>query len=100
MIYRVRFSKSALKSWNKLGAPIREQFEKVLRRRAENPHVPAARLRGRPETYKIKLRDAGYRLVYEVLDDVLVIHVIGIGRRDDGYEEFIRIGRQSLDDAD
>ena len=73
MTCRVQFTQSAAKSWNKLGATVRDQFEKVLRRRAEEPHVLAARLRGRPDTYKIKLRDAGYRLVYEVLDDVLVI---------------------------
>jgi mRNA interferase RelE/StbE len=100
MSYRVQFAASALKSWNKLGATIRQQFEKVLLRRAENPHVPAARLRAKGNFYKIKLRDAGYRLVYEVHDDVLTIHVIGIGRRDEGYDEFLRIGRDSLDGLD
>jgi mRNA interferase RelE/StbE len=33
-------------------------------------------------TYKIKLRDMGYRLVYEVIDQRLVVLVIAIGRRD------------------
>ena len=33
-------------------------------------------------TYKIKLRDVGYRLVYEVIDRRLVVLVIAIGRRD------------------
>ncbi len=31
--------------------------------------------------YKIKLRKSGYRLVYEVVDDRLVILVIAIGKR-------------------
>jgi mRNA interferase RelE/StbE len=33
--------------------------------------------------YKIKLRDLGYRLVYEVFDSRLVVVVISVGRRDD-----------------
>ena len=33
-------------------------------------------------TYKIKLRDVGYRLVYEVIDRRLVVLIIAIGRRD------------------
>jgi mRNA interferase RelE/StbE len=32
--------------------------------------------------YKIKLRDAGYRLIYEVHDDFLIVLVVAIGRRD------------------
>jgi len=96
MSYRLKFTPDAIKSWNKLGATVRNQFEKVLSRRVENQHVPAAKLRGRPQTYKIKLRDAGYRLAYEVHDDVLTVLVIGIGRRDEGYEQFLTIGRQSL----
>lgn len=96
MSYRLIFTPDATRSWNKLGAPVRSQFEKVLRRRVENPHVPAAKLRARQQTYKIKLRGAGYRLVYEVHDEVLTVLVIGIGRRDEGYEQFLAIGRQSL----
>lgn len=33
-------------------------------------------------TYKIKLRDAEYRLVYEVIEQRLVIVVMAVGRRD------------------
>ena len=35
--------------------------------------------------YKIKLRAVGYRLVYEVIDDELVVIVIEVGRRDTIY---------------
>ncbi len=35
-----------------------------------------------PDCYKIKLRKEGYRLVYRVLDDVVIIEIIAIGRRD------------------
>ncbi|NDE25899.1 MAG: type II toxin-antitoxin system mRNA interferase toxin, RelE/StbE family, partial [Betaproteobacteria bacterium] len=33
-------------------------------------------------TYKIKLRDVGYRLVYEVIDQQLLVMVIAVGKRD------------------
>ena len=49
----------------------------------QTPHVPSAKLHGDlKNTYKIKLRDVGYRLVYEVVDQRLVIVVIAVGRRD------------------
>ena len=100
MTYRLIFSERARKSWNKLGANVREQFEKVLRRRVEAPHVPAARIISIPNGYKIKLRTAGYRLAYQVIDDRLIVFVIGVGRRDEGYEELLRGGPKSLSDLD
>ena len=73
----------ALKEWKKLDGSIKTQFLKTLTRRLQEPHVPSAKLRGALQnTYKIKLRDMGYRLVYEVIDQRLVVVVIAIGRRD------------------
>ncbi len=73
----------ALKEWKKLDGSIKTQFLKTLTRRLQEPHVPSAKLRGDLQnTYKIKLRDVGYRLVYEVIDQRLVVVVIAIGRRD------------------
>ena len=36
-----------------------------------------------PDCYKIKLRAAGYRLVYQVVDERVVVIVIAIGKRED-----------------
>jgi mRNA interferase RelE/StbE len=47
-----------------------------------HPHVPASRLHGLPDGYKIKLRASGFRLVYLVHDKVLVVTVIGVGKRE------------------
>ena len=82
MSYELEFLESALKEWKALNANTREQFRKKLTERCENPHVPSAKLRGSSDRYKIKLRSAGYRLVYTVEDDRLVVLVIAIGRRD------------------
>ena len=84
MSYSLEFVESALKEWRKLAPAIREQMKSKLRERLENPHVPAARLHGLPDCYKIKLRTVGYRLVYRVDDRVVVVTVIAVGKRDKG----------------
>jgi mRNA interferase RelE/StbE len=81
--FNLEFHELALKEWKKLDGSIKAQLHKVLSKRLQAPHVPSARLRGDLQnTYKIKLRDVGYRLVYEVIDRKLVVLVIAIGRRD------------------
>jgi len=82
MSYSLEFLDSALKEWRRLDSNTREQFAKKLRERCENPHIPSAKLHGAKDRYKIKLRDRGYRLVYEVEDDRLVVLVVAVGRRD------------------
>jgi mRNA interferase RelE/StbE len=82
MTYKLKFDKRALKEWEKLGHPVKAQFKKKLEERLENPRVPNAKLSGHADRYKIKLRSAGYRLVYQVFDDEIVVSVIAIGKRE------------------
>ncbi|HAU9350412.1 TPA: type II toxin-antitoxin system RelE/ParE family toxin [Escherichia coli] len=82
MTYELAFDRRALKEWQKLGHTIREQFKKKLSERLENPRVPAARLHGHADRYKIKLRSSGYRVVYQVIDEKVVLLVIAVGRRE------------------
>ncbi|MGK9054218.1 type II toxin-antitoxin system RelE/ParE family toxin [Neorhizobium sp. CSC1952] len=82
MSYELAFLDAALKEWRKLDPNIRDQFRKKLAERLENPRVPSAQLYGAKDRYKIKLRTAGYRLVYEVRDAQLIVLVIAVGRRD------------------
>ena len=82
MTYKLKFDKRALKEWEKLGHPVKAQFKKKLEERLENPRVPSAKLSGHADRYKIKLRSAGYRLVYQVFDDEIVVSVIAIGKRE------------------
>ena len=82
MSYKLKFLPSALKEWEKLGSVVRENFKKKLSKRLENPIVPADRLRGFTNNYKIKLRNSGYRLVYEVAEQEITIFVITVGKRD------------------
>ncbi len=82
MSYSLRFKKEALKEWRKLDANLRTQFKKKLEERLENPHDPASRLSGNKNRFKIKLRNAGYRLVYEVRNSELVVVIIAVGKRE------------------
>lgn len=81
MSYKLKFLPSALKEWNKIGSTIREQLKKKLKERLDDPIVPADRLTGFKNHYKIKLRSAGYRLVYEVDQGEISVIVITVGKR-------------------
>ena len=80
--YSLEFLPSALKEWKKLAGNIRAQFDKKLRQRLDHPRLASAKLRDLPDCYKIKLKATGYRLVYRVYDDRIVVQVIAVGRRE------------------
>jgi mRNA interferase RelE/StbE len=82
MSYNLEFKESALKEWGKLDRPIREQFKMKLSKRIENPKVEADKVRGLFNTYKIKLRAVGLRLVYVVDDETNTLTVYAVGKRD------------------
>lgn len=82
MTYELDFRKQALKEWSKLAPDIREQFKKRLAERLENPRIESARLHGMKDAYKIKLRSSGFRLVYVVRDEEIVVCVVAVGKRD------------------
>jgi mRNA interferase RelE/StbE len=88
MSYELAFLDAALKEWRKLDNQTREQFKAKIEERLLNPKIPSARLHGAKERYKIKLRNAGYRLVYEVRDQQLVVLVAAVGKRErnEGYK--------------
>jgi mRNA interferase RelE/StbE len=82
MTFRLVFKQDAKKEWDKLDPTIKSQFKKKLVERLENPHADSARLNGMKDCYKIKLRSAGYRLVYQVRDSEILISVVAVGKRD------------------
>ncbi|KJO24748.1 type II toxin-antitoxin system RelE family toxin, partial [Enterobacter roggenkampii] len=44
------------------------------------------------DCYKIKLRSSGYRLVYQVIDEKVVVFVISVGKRErsEVYSEAVK----------
>lgn len=47
-----------------------------------NPKIRSASVHGAKQRYKSKLRDAGYRLVYEFRDQELLVLVVAVGKRE------------------
>jgi len=82
MTYAIRFHAKAWKEWNKIQPDLRLRLLDKLEERRAQPRIPAAAVRGLKDGYKIKLRDAGLRLVYRVEDQIVTITVIAVGRRD------------------
>lgn len=92
MTYLLDFDERALKEWRKLGSTVREQLKKKLAEVLESPRIEANKLRGIPDCYKIKLRASGYRLVYQVIDEKVIVFVISVGKRErsDVYSEAVK----------
>ncbi len=79
---KLEFDARAKKEFDRLDRKIKRQLQKKLAERLIEPRIQADRLAHMPNCYKIKLRSAGYRLIYRVEDDVVVVFVIAIGQRD------------------
>ena len=82
MKYELGFLEEALKEWSKLDSNTREQFKAKLTERLANPRMPASKLTGHKDRYKIKLRSVDYRLVYEVRDSEVIVIVVAVGKRE------------------
>ncbi len=88
MNYKLKFLPKALREWERLDGSIKEQFKKVLARRLENPFVASAKLSGVENCYKIKLKKASYRLVYQVDVKEKSLTVLIVAKRDEVYSIF------------
>jgi len=79
----LKFLPEALAEWQALDGSVKEPLRKLLKKRLENPHVPGGALHGDLHGYyKIKLLKQGVRLVYGVEDDVLIVVVMAVDRRE------------------
>ena len=82
MTYKLEFLPSALKEWGKLGHTLQQQFKKKLAERLESPRISADALHGMPDWYKMKLKAAGCRLVYKVIDERTIVSVNTVGKQE------------------
>lgn len=81
--YRLKFVPDAWREWQALDGSIKQALKPLLAKRLQNPHVPGALLhRELAGCYIIKLLKQGYRLVYAVEDDELVVLVLSVGKRE------------------
>lgn len=85
-MYEIEFSIKAAKTYLKLPAGIKRQIDMKLGRVAMNPYAkltnvkPLVDMKG---CYRLRVGD--WRVVYEVVNQVLKIYVIKIGQRKEVY---------------
>ncbi len=81
--YTLKFLPEALSEWNRIDRAIQNAFKKMLEKRLDEPCRSNMELRGLRDCYKLKLKNAGFRLVYHVRNRELIVTVISVGKRED-----------------
>ena len=81
--YKLKFLPEALKEWHQLDGSIKLIFRKAIKKRLIQPKVPGSELHGDlKDCYKIKLLKHGYRLVYTIEDQELLVLVLAVDKRE------------------
>ena len=81
--YKVMLTPESKKEWDNTDHSIQIQLKKKLQKVRYHPIVPKNKLSGMNDCYKIKLKRAGYRLVYQVVDDTIQLIVWAVDKRED-----------------
>ncbi|GAC1373916.1 MAG: type II toxin-antitoxin system RelE/ParE family toxin [Acidimicrobiales bacterium] len=82
--YHVQIARRAVKMLAALPRREQQRIRAAVDLLADEARPPGCiTLVGEPHTYRVRVGD--YRIVYEILDDVLLIHVVRIGHRRDVY---------------
>lgn len=82
--YRIELRPSAARALRKLDPQVRDRIVGAITLLSHDPRPPAARaLRGR-DGYRVRVGD--YRILYTVVDDVLLVVVVTVGHRREVYE--------------
>ena len=83
--YQVEFKASAFKELQKLPKPVIPRMIAAIAELAETPYPHGVKKpAGFEHTYRIRIGD--YRVVYEVVENRLVIEIVRIRHRKDAYE--------------
>ncbi|MFV8356489.1 type II toxin-antitoxin system RelE family toxin [Flavobacterium sp. XS1P32] len=84
MAYAIEFRNRVLKALLKINEPHYSAIKKQIYDLADEPRPKGYRkLKGR-KGYRIRVGD--YRVIYEIIDEILLIDVIDLGHRKDIYE--------------
>ncbi len=85
MKYEIKIRKKAQKALSKIPPPFQANIIKSIQKLAENPFSnQTKKLTGR-EAWRIRI--GNYRVIYEVIDNELVILVLNIGHRQNVYKK-------------
>lgn len=82
--YRVELRPAAVRALRRLDPQIRRRVQGAIAMLAHDPRPPAARaLQGRPG-FRVRVGD--YRIIYTVVDNLLLVVVVTLGHRRDVYD--------------
>ncbi len=83
-MYKVRIERKAQKRLDKIHSPYYSKIRTAILDLGNNPRPKGCKkLKGR-KAYRIRVAD--YRIIYEIIDDVLLVDVIDLGHRKDIYQ--------------
>jgi mRNA interferase RelE/StbE len=92
--YELEFHAAALKEWQNLDNSVRLFLKKKLEKRLQNPRIESSRLPGDLQhCYKIKNDKTGHRLVYQVIDNRVIVFVLSVDKREDLMACMLAAGR-------
>jgi mRNA interferase RelE/StbE len=84
MTYTVLFKPSAKKAYGRLPLDARRRIASKINGLAQNPFPPGVvKLAGEENTYRIRIGD--YRVIYDVLQERVIVLVLRIGHRREVY---------------
>jgi mRNA interferase RelE/StbE len=81
--YRISIKRSAAKELEKIPLPDRKRIVEKIRELADDPRPSGCKKLSSQEKYR--LRQGNYRILYQILDQELIITIVRIGHRRDVY---------------
>ena len=81
--YKIEIKRSAVKELEKIPPKDLEKILSRIRDLADEPRPPDSKKLSSEEKYRIRYRM--YRILYSIVDDLLMIYVVKIGHRREAY---------------
>jgi mRNA interferase RelE/StbE len=82
--YEVRFRKSVAKDLDPIPKRDVQRILRSIEALADDPRPPQSKKLVSAEKYR--LRCGVYRVLYEIRDEVLIVHVVRVAHRKDAYQ--------------
>jgi len=85
-IYRIEWKASVLKELKRIDKTIVPRIVDTVQSLASNPRPSGVRkIKGSSRLFRVRV--ANYRVLYEVMDEKLLIHIVRVRHRKDVYSE-------------
>jgi mRNA interferase RelE/StbE len=85
VIYQIEISKGALKQLKKLSPELQERIQLKIDDLAIEPRPDGVKKLKNRDGYRIRV--GNYRVIYNILDDILLIIIVEIGHRSNIYKD-------------